>query len=85
MVKPLFSEKVNLQVKVLLVEKGNALSDTKISSEVKKVISDDREIAETFNKFFVNIVPSLKISTKENYETNVGNYKESVLNFINKF
>ena len=85
MVKPLFSEKVNLQVKVLLVEKGNALSDTKISSEVKKMISDDREIAETFNKFFVNIVPSLKISTKENYETNVGNYKESVLNYINKF
>ena len=85
MVKPLFSEKVNLQVKVLLVEKRNALSDTKISSEVKKVISDDREIAETFNKFFVNIVPSLKISTKENYETNVGNYKESVLNYINKF
>ena len=63
-VKPLFSEKVNLQTKILLVEKGNDLSDPEISSEVEKVISEDKEIAETFNEFFVNIVPSLKISPK---------------------
>ena len=30
-VKPLFSEKVNLQTKILLVEKGNDLSDPEIS------------------------------------------------------
>ena len=30
--KPLFSEKVNLQTKILLVEKGNDLSDPEISS-----------------------------------------------------
>ena len=51
-VKPLFSEKVNLQTKILLVEKGNNLNDPEISSEVEKVISDDMEIAETFNEFF---------------------------------
>ena len=59
------------------MEKGNALSDPEISSEVEKVISDDREIAETFNEFFVNIVPSLNISPKEN--------GEPILNYINKF
>ena len=61
-VKPLFSDKVNLQIKISLVKKGNALSDPEISSEVDKVISDDREIAETFNDFFVNIFPIPKIS-----------------------
>ena len=67
------------------VEKGNAWSDPDISSEVGKVISDNREIAETFNYFFENIVPSLKISPKENYETDVGNDNEPILNYINKF
>ena len=67
------------------MEKRNDLSDPKISSEVGKVISEGMEIAETFNKFFVNIVPSLKISPKENYETDVGNDNKSILNYINKF
>ena len=84
-VKPLFSEKETLQTKILLVEKRNDLSDPEISSEVEKVISEDMEIAETFNEFFVNIVPSLKISQKENYETDVGNDNELILNYINKF
>ena len=45
----LVSEKVNLQTRLLLVEKGNDLSDPEISSEIEKVISEDMEIAETFN------------------------------------
>ena len=67
------------------MEKGNDLSDAEISSEVEKVISEDMEIAKTFNEFSVNIVPSLKISPKENYETDVGNDNEPILNYINKF
>ena len=35
------------------MEKGNDLSDPEISSEVEKVISEDMDIAETFNEFFV--------------------------------
>ena len=35
-VKPLFSEMVNLQTKISLVEKGNTFSDPQISSEVGK-------------------------------------------------
>ena len=33
----------------------------------------------------MNIVPSLKISPKENYKTDVGNDNEPILNYINKF
>ena len=64
------------------MEKGNDLNDPEISSEVEKVISEDMEIAETFNRFFVNIVPSLKILPKENYETDVGNDNEPMLIYI---
>ena len=41
-------------------KKGNALCDPEISSEVEKVISSDRGIAETLNEFFVNKFPVLK-------------------------
>ena len=69
----------------MLVEKGNDLSDPAISSEVEKAISEDMETAETFNDFFVKKVRSLKISSKENYETDVGNDNKPILNYINKF
>ena len=62
--------------------KGNALSDSEISVEVYKVISDDREITQTFNDFFVNIVPSIKNSPNENYEIHVGNDNEPILIFF---
>ena len=82
--KTFFSEKVNLQTKITLVEKENALSDPEMSSEVEKVISDDRRIAETFNDFLVHIVPFLNVSPKENYETNEGKDNDPILNYINK-
>ena len=49
------------------------------------MIPEDTEIAETFNEFLVNIVTSLKILLKENYETDVGNDDKPILNYINKF
>ena len=39
--------------------------------EFEEVISDDFDIAYTFNKFFVNIVSNLEISPEETFETNV--------------
>ena len=62
------------------MEKANDLSDPEISSEVEKVISNDMAIAEKFNEFFVNIVANLKISPKENYETDLGNDNQPILN-----
>ena len=49
------------------------------------MISDDMEIVETFNEFLVTMVSSLKVSLKENYETDVENDNEPILNYINKF
>ena len=43
------------------------------------------EIVETFNEFFVTMVSSLKVSLKENYETDVENDNEPILNYIKKF
>ena len=60
------------------MEKENDLSDPETTSEVDKVISEDMEFAETINEFFMNIVLNLKISPKENYETDVGNDKEPI-------
>ena len=64
------------------MENRNNLSDPEISSVVEKVVLDDREFVETFNNFFVNIVSSLKISPKENYETDAGSDSEPRLNYF---
>ena len=84
-VKPHFSEKVNSQTKILLVEKGKEKVTLASLQKLRKVISEDMDIAETFNEFFVNIVASLKILPKENYETDVGNDSKPTLNYISKF
>ena len=63
------------------MEKGNDLNEPKISLEVEKVTSEDMKNPETFNEFFLNIVPSLKFSPNENYETDVGNDKQAILNY----
>ena len=47
-VKPVFSEKLNFQTKITLAEKGNGLSESEIFSEVEKMISYDRGIADAF-------------------------------------
>ena len=49
------------------MEKRNDLSGPEISADVEKVISDDIEIA------ICEHSSSLKISPKENYETDIGN------------
>ena len=83
--KTFFFRKGKITNKNLLVEKGNDLSNPEISSEVEKVISDDMEIAETINELFANNIPNLRILSKENDETDVGNDNEPILNCINKF
>ena len=51
------------------MEKGNALTDSEIFSEIEKVISDDKGISKNIKDFFANIVTTVKISQQENYET----------------
>ena len=54
------------------MEKGNALTDSEIFSEIEKVISDDKGISKNIKDFFANIVTTVKISQQENYETVIG-------------
>ena len=54
------TDKVKIKSKITLIEKKNKNNSTEIYEEI---ITDDKEIAEVFNEFFVNIVPNLKIPT----------------------
>ena len=51
----------------------------------EKVISEDQAVAEVFNKFFINIVPNLKIPTNHNYDTDFLVTNDQVANALNKF
>ena len=49
------------------------------------MISEDQAVAEVFNMFFINIVPSLKIPTNHNYDTDFLVTNDQVANALNKF
>ena len=49
------------------------------------MISEGREVAEVFNKFFVNIVPILKRPTNHNYDADFIVTNNQVENAPNKF
>ena len=51
----------------------------------EKVISEDQVVAEAFNKFFINIVPNLKIPTNHHYDTDFLVTNDQVTNALNKF
>ena len=49
------------------------------------MILEDQAVAEVFNKFFVNIVPNVKILTNHNYDIGFLVTNDLVTNAINKF
>ena len=49
------------------------------------MISEDQAVAEVFNKFFINIVPNLKIPTNHNYDADFLVTNDKVPNALNKF
>ena len=65
----LFSNnKVKTCLKITLIEKRSA-KQRSTKGNYRKCISNDCDISETFNKFFVNIAPNLKIVSNKNFET----------------
>ena len=50
-----------------------------------KIITEDQAVAEVFNKFFINIVPNLKISTHHGYDNHFIATDDQVANAVNKF
>ena len=81
-VKPLLTDKVKTKSKITLIEKKYKDNSTEYSEEI---ISDDKEVAEVFNKFFVNIVPDLKIPASHNCNKDFQKTNDPVLNAINKY
>ena len=49
------------------------------------MILENQAVAEVFNKFFINIVPVLKILTNHSYDTGFIVTNEQVANLLNKF
>ena len=71
-VKPLFSEKVNKNENITLVENNN-------------IISSETEIAEKLNAFFSNIVKELNIKVKEDLLCDVSDINDPVERAIQKY
>ena len=51
----------------------------------EKIITEDQAVAEVFNKFFINIVPNLEISTDHGYDNDFIATDDQVANAVNKF
>ena len=58
-----------MQTKLKLVPKLRFLKKENIQESDTPAIIDDIDIADTFNKFFLNMVPNLKTSPKETFTT----------------
>ena len=71
--KKTFWKTVKTKLKIILIEKKYKDNSTKYS---KEIISDDKELAEVFHKFFVNIVPDLKY---QQVITTIGTFKKQMI------
>lgn len=58
-----------MRTKLKLVPKLRFLKKENIQESDTPAIIDDVDIADTFNKFFLNMVPNLKTSPKETFTT----------------
>ena len=82
--KPFFTDKIKIKSKITLIKKNvSQEGQEEIGSE--KMITEDQAVAEVFNKFFINIVPNLKISTDHGYDNDFIATDDQVKNAVNKF
>ena len=81
-VNPLLTDKVKTKSIKTLIEKKYKDNSTKYSEQI---IWDDKVVAEVFNKFFLNIVPDLKIPASHNCNKDFQKTNDPVLNAINKY
>ena len=84
-VKPLFTDKVQTKSKITLIEKNVVSNQGDKVIETEEIISENKAIAEVFNKFFINIVPNLKISIENDFGTSFIPTEDLVQNAISKY
>ena len=84
-VKPFFTDKIKTKSKITLIEKKIVSQEGQEEIVSEKIITEDQAVAEVFNKFFINIVPNLKISTDHGYDNDFIATDDQVTNAVNKF
>ena len=84
-VKPFFNDQIKTKSKITLIEKKNVSQEGQEEIVSKKIITEDQAVAEVFNKFFINIVPNLKISTDHDYDNHFIATDDQVTNSVNTF
>ena len=62
-VKPFFTDKIKTKSKITPIQKTIVSQNGQEEIVSGKIITEDQSVAEAFSKFFINIVPNLKIST----------------------
>ena len=84
-VKPFFTNKIKAKSKITLIEKNIVSQEGQEEIISEKIITEDQAAGEVFNKFFINIVPNLKISTDHGYDNDFIVTDDQVTNTVNKF
>ena len=84
-VKPFFTDKIITKTKITLIQKNIVSQEDQEEIVSEKIITEDQAVAEVFNKFFINIVPNLKISTDHGYDNDFIATDDKVTNAANKF
>ena len=84
-VKPFFTDKIKTKSKITLIKKNIASQEGQEEIVSGKIITENQAVAEVFNKFFINIVPNLKISTDHGYDKDFIVTDDQVTNAANKF
>ena len=74
-----------MKSKIRLIEKKVISKHGQESNHTEKLISGYKAIAEVFIKFFINIVPNLKIPVENNIDHDYTETDDLVLKAINKF
>ena len=69
----------------MLIEKKIVSQEGQEEMVSEKIITEDQAVAKVFNKFFINIVPNLKISTDHGYDNDFIVTDCQVINAVNKF
>ena len=70
-------------VKLVLLDKISESSKTTLVNN-NRILSDDREICDIFNKFFVNVIPNLNIPEFTNSD-NLHEHGDSVQSILYKY
>ena len=84
-VKPFFTEKIQIKSKITLIENHTIFHDDRDDENIEEIISEDNEISEVFNNYFINIVPNLNISTVISVNDDFIETNDPISNAIKKF